>query len=49
MLRLDNINQKVVEFTKLAAIKGSLKSIKEKDKININLCSLLLVYFLFFQ
>lgn len=49
MLRDDNISQKVVELIKLAVIKGSLKSINEKDKIRINLCSQLFVKCLYFQ
>jgi hypothetical protein len=43
MLRLDSISQKVVDLTKLADMKGSLKRINEKDRISISLCSLLLV------
>lgn len=43
MFRLDSISQKVDVLIMLADIKGSLNRIREKDKINISLCSLLLV------
>ncbi len=49
MFKLDKIIQKVEEFINEAVKNGSLKSIKEKDKIRINLCSLLLVKVLSFQ